>query len=339
MQNLNTKPNMHSLFIGPYRQNNYNGLCSLSILHHLAATISPPYTLSCRNLYIDNVNIDKKNLLCDKFADLEHLSNVPDTIIQHVPVDSVYVSNNIYNICIPIIDSTNIDVSHIARLAACNKILVDNLYAYELMSKILINQEQIHYISYNPILTNNTNNINAGAYAHTKKFYFIGDYRNNIDLLYDLILSFILCSNNINNISLLLFLSDISNKQLSELNTYVEFIYSSLGVSNIFPKVHITNINLTLDQINFCHQIGDIYFNINDDNKNALQANYAKVYSKKTIDVSDLVMVTSYKRNNIVESRGYNTPLQSSIISAINSSEKTNSSNVEPQQIEKILWP
>jgi hypothetical protein len=329
---------MHSLFVGPYRQTNTNGLASLSILHHLASKIQPNHSLACRNLYIDSVNVDRTNNLCSKFDQLENSAAMPQTIIQHVPLHSIYVSNRIYNICIPIIDNRGIDIQHITRLATCNKIIADNAYSQEILSKLLPGY-QIQHINYDPIVMDCKQKINLGAYLYTKKLYFIGSYLDNIDLLQDLILSFIVSMSGKENISLLLFLTDTNKKDIDNVNGYISLVYKELSVTNVFPKVVCIDTKFDLAHINNCHKIGDIYLNINDGSKNGLHINYARHHNKQIIDWSNLSFEFTNKRNNIINEQGFSVPLQSSIMSAILQLERLSThspSDIIP--IERAIW-
>lgn len=329
---------MHSLFVGPYRQNNLTGLTSLSILHHIASNMSAEHSLCCRNIYVESVNVDSKNALCETFTELERSSKRPKVIIQNVPLDSIYLNRSIYNICIPIIQNRNIHTSQLIRLAACNKILVDNAYTHQLLSPLIPNN--IHFVQYNPVIMNQSQSLNIGVYQHTKKLYFIGKYAHNKDLLYDLILAFIVSLSRYDQMSLLLFLTDTTHKETETLSSSIKQIYSDLNMSNILNKVVIIPTPSDFASINNCHKTGDIYLCINDDQKNALNINYAKYHNNSIIDWSSLIYEYTYRRNNIIDSMGFHSPLQSSIVSALSDhqNDKTVNPNNISQPIEQIIW-
>jgi len=328
---------MNSLFVGPYRQNNLTGLTSLSILHHLAANVPTTHNLCCRNIYTESVNIDRTNQLCDKFLDLEHSAKRPDIIIQHVPVDSVYLNRAVYNICIPIIDSRNIEMSQLIRLAACNKILVDNSYSYQLLSTLIPNK--ISLINYSPIIVDIAEQLKLGVYQHTQKLYFVGTYAENMDLLHDLILTFIVSMSGNSDVSLLLFLTNMSQKDVEALNKYVQQTYNDINVSNIFTKVIVIPIQPDLSIINNCHKTGDVYLAINDNPKNALNINYAKYHNKRVIDWSSLTYEYTYRRNKRISSIGFHAPLQNSLVSIVTNCQNEQTTATDTTQpIEQIIW-
>ncbi|NBW09718.1 MAG: hypothetical protein EBR82_17015 [Caulobacteraceae bacterium] len=216
--------------------------------------------------------------------------------------------------------------------------LVDNDYLYSKYKNILNN---LIYIKYDSIDKDINNTYNLGVHAGTKKFYFIGDYLQNKDLINDLILSFIMFTERYDNISLILFLTNTNKKDIDKLNDAIKNIYQNLNIMNIFIKVMIIPINFDINNIISCHKIGDIYLNINDDNKNSLNANFAKKYGKPTINHSDTVMDNKYYRNDIVKNNLFEFVDCYSISRAMQEileTENTKQSSFIATSIENIIW-
>ena len=331
---------MNSLFVGPYRQSNISGLWSRCLLSALHKKIPEDKALVSRNFYVDSGPLNAESSLVG-LPDIKNIESYKaniEQLIQHVPINTIYYSQYIKsNICIPIISNMDIDDSSLQKLSECNKVLVDNSFLYNKLKDKLSN---LYYITYDNILINKlSTNYSLGVHGAYTKFYFIGSYPKNRDIVYDLILTFILYSHKKDDSSLVLFLTDVSKKDTDALQQSIQFLYGALNITNVFSKIALVPINATLDNFIACHKSGDIYLNINDDTKQAMQTNYAKLYNSKIIDLTDLHMEYRYNRNENIGSNLVEFPTQHSILQAYDNIDNIITNNqYETYPIEQIVW-
>lgn len=329
---------MNSLFVGPYRQFDMNGLYSQSLLYYLYRTAPADRKLISRNIYLNNSSINGDINLhiineTEKYAD-----NI-STLIQNVPANSVYLSQHINNnICIPILDNKILQDEDLYRLSMCSKVLVDNYVSFISLKPYINN---IELITHDPVFAStNLPNINLGIYANTKKMYFIGDYIGNKDLIRDLVISFILFSTKHDNLSLILFLTDSSQKDIQEVQSIVQKVYSDLQITNVFVKVVGVSVSSNINSLISCHMSGNIYLNINDNIRNDLNVKYAEKFNNEILDLADMTKERTIIRNNIIAKNCiYEIPTQSGILNAMdNLSNKINTQNQDKKDIASIIW-
>lgn len=324
---------MGSLFVGPYRQNNINGLCSKTIAYNLINSIPIEQKLLCRNLYIDPTAVTEFN---DNNILRHETYDKVNQLIQHVPPNAIYLSQYLdYNICIPILNNQILKDEYIYRLSLCNKVFIDNELDYQRLQPYLSN---IQHISYEPIILNDTNqDLNLGVFNNTHKFYFIGSFQNNKDLLIDMILSFVVFSQTNDNISLLLLLTNTNKKEIDLLQNIINATYKQLNINNVFIKIVCINLPMNLSTIINYHNYCDTYLNINDDNHSSFNTNYAKKFNNTIIDAHNLKYENKIMRNDIVSHDGFYVPIQNTIIEAFRNY-TANQSNVSYEKIGNAIW-
>jgi signal transduction histidine kinase len=159
-------------------------------------------------------------------------------------------------------------------------------------------------------------------------------------MVYDLILTFILFSHQKDNASLVLFLTDVSKKDTDSLQQSIQLLYGNLNITNIFSKIALIPINSTLDNFIACHKSGNIFLNLNDDTKQSMQANYAKLYNNQIIDLNNVETEYRFNRNDTIGDNLMQFPTQQSILQAYQDIENINKSNNEhtTYPIEQIIW-
>ena len=331
---------MGSLFVGPYRQNNINGLYSKTILQNIINSIPESKFLICRNLFVDPIIINEFDDQSIKKHENITIDSKINTLIQHVPPNAIYLSQYLdHNICIPILDNRILTDEQLYRLSLCTKVLTDSYLIYTQLKDYLSN---IYFFQYDPIITREPieSKINLGAYHNTNKFYFMGTLQHNKDLLLDLMLSFGIFSQTHDNTSLVLLMFDANKKETDSIQNIVNSIYKQLNVNNVFVKIIYNSIPNKLETIIEYHQYCDVLLNINDNTRNSLQANYARVFGSNIINDYDLKYEKSIMRNDIINSNGFLTPTQNSILEALQNftSGSLNTHNISPDSIGKFIW-
>ena len=332
---------MNSLFVGPYRQSDMNGLHSQALLNYLYRNVPKVGQLIARNIFISPNNI-MTNADQPYIKQTETFIGNIDTLIQHTPLDSIYLSQHISNnVCIPIMDNRIPQDDHIYRLSMCSKVLVDNYTNYKFLANLINN---VHMVTYDPIFSiDGLPSINLGIYRDTNKMYFIGDYAGNRDLIKDLIMCFTVFSLKNDNLSLVIFLTNAIQKDIQELQNLIQKIYKDLEVTNVFSKVVCTGIGSTIQSLIACHMSGDIYLNINDNPRNGLNSLYAQKFNHEILDLAEVGTHRIIARNGVISKNNtYDTPTQSGIIDAMDRLLLRNNNKttdlIDKKELCEILW-
>ena len=303
---------MNILYIGPYRQSSVSGYLSKEILLNILDT---EHNVTARPIYFSKTkNIqeihNKEIILSEKL----HL-NKYDILIQHTTPDSIIYNTHFKtNICIPILNNRILNEHGIERMSLCDKILVDNIYTHNHISKKL--KEKIFlfdYNIYNLSDTSNLNKFNLGIFDSMQKYYTIVDYKENIDLVQDLIVSFIISSSINETVCLVLNLINSDQESLTELQNIIKLTYEKLKLNNTFNKILLVPLQNNISNILSAHNTGDIFLNINEDDISSIYDKYALYFKNKFINHSNIDFEKRYTRNNIINNNGYLAVLQDSI--------------------------
>jgi hypothetical protein len=151
----------------------------------------------------------------------------------------------------------------------------------------------------------NNSKFDLTTHTFTNKLYFIGSYIHNIDLINDLIISFLRINKIHTNISLLLFIYDTDHSVMQSLINKTKEIYRLLNIKNQIINVIPVPIANNLQSIIAAHNTGDIYLDISDGSKIPLNKNIAHQFNKPVISIDVEHLQLSSIRNSLYASTGF----------------------------------
>lgn len=275
---------MNILYIGPYRQIDYIGQVSNTHIESIKKTIAVSDKLITRPIYIDSSLSDGgKNEYESENMKVGHI----DLLIQYAPVNYITISKNIKNITVPILDPKlyNISQDHTYNmLNYCDKILVDDeknktlLKMCGIKTNIDIYEEKIY--------DTDLQKFNLDQINNHYKFGFIGQYRDNKQIIQKIIQAFLIVSRIKHNIKLFLFLRG-SDQDKKELLDHIQLIQAQLNIpkyiqsiQNIFGLWGLSESIIALNSI-------DCFISLNDDYRYLL---YEKLFmSSESINQKFLI--------------------------------------------------
>jgi hypothetical protein len=305
---------MNTIYLGPYRQNDINGIWSKNILDTLIPACNN--SLTARPIYLSTKHTSPKYNFTLIEQSEKNICEKYERIIQHTDPERIIVNKQLVNICIPIINNELLSNQSLDNLRACDTILVDSEINLQKLSAIL-QTNNIELFGYNVDLNYGNSNYDFGIYSHMKKLYLIADYDLNADLYKDLIINFTLLAQNYDNICLVLFVLDGDNRVWSTIQQLIDNSYTSLGILNKLKKICMIPILSNIENIVSCHKICDIYLNINDDTRSSASSAYAKALGKPVIDHQELSFNMTPVRNSKISTRWFDAPSSQSIAMSI----------------------
>ena len=283
---------MKSIFLGPYRHKNLIG--------HLSS------------IYLDNMNSDNKEL-CSKFIPI--LENIPlntgifdteqnefssyDRVIQHLPINHLAISPRVKNnIAIPILNNKRLDRNEKHKLTYFDEVWVDNNYAFQIVSEIT--GVKTKFIR--PELKNKSKYFtekreDLSFWNFYKKLYFVGEYLENKDVVYHLVIDFFKWKQNNNKWCLVLYLPNIVKAHKKELSEYIMKIAKTCGYAGRNIPVIIIDDECNYHNICKIHNSCDLLLNVNEV-FNPINYWYAKATNKKIVDFKDCNIIKSFFRNS-----------------------------------------
>lgn len=279
---------MNILYFGPYKYNDFLGICSRALIDELsqideAKLYTKPIFLN--NLYANRtmVNYSAYN---KKLPDQNF-----DYIIQHCPIDMVALDHNLSkkNIYIPICDY-GINVDYTYNLHKFDHICVDNLTHYKIFDYLELNSSIIDYNI--PKKTNDNLKINIGLNRFKTKFYFIGSYQQNINILNKLIVAFILAFRDNPNVSLTLLLNEDQRESVNKsINKTISSLYEKLNFNSKIPPIQIITQTFSIEDLQLIHNNFDIFIDLSDEYETGLNYGLAKKYNKTLLSIQDIKSV------------------------------------------------
>lgn len=281
--------NNNTLYIGPYRQRDINGLWAHSLLINL-------YDNSELDLYARPIYINPEsatNSISRIVADIEAKTKQKDTkyntIIQHVPLSYAQVIDSIdSNIIIPILDDQQLSDKNYNKLIEFNKIYVDNKQDYIKLTQFSNSKinKKITTISYEKYLSNtNKTKFDMGLFNHTKKLYHISNYSQNTKAIHQIIAAYI---NNIkyaiiNNISLILFVLDINLSEKDMLDKFIQNCYEASGCLQAVNRIVVAPITSDINNLSIAHNTGDAYISLCDYGSDTINTKLATGLKKEVV--------------------------------------------------------
>lgn len=265
---------MNIFYIGPYRQNDFDGLESRNIIK----SIAKKHDIFVRPIYYNGVdliaNLDND---INKYEDSD-LKNY-DCLIQHVrPIDCLHTQQFNKNILIPIIEDYDF-VDYFIDYTI-DKVLLD----YDSLFADKYSQKSEHF-DYDLYIDNPKQIFDIGPLSAFKKFYFIGEYKHNKDIIFSLIRSFISLKDSISSeYALVLFAINISQSDLNTIQSYIHESYKTLGAVNTISKIVLIPIAMNAEQILSAHASADICLNFNNKPRTQINKKIAISLNKTIID-------------------------------------------------------
>ncbi len=290
---------MKSLFLGPYRHKNLIGYLSSIYLDNIQ---SSSQELSSRFIPI----LDNVPLNTEQFHTEQTDSTSYDRIIQHLPVNHLGISPHIKkNIAIPVLNNKRLDSNEKEKLGHFDEIWVDNNYAFQVISEIPgVNTKFIRPEFKNKSKYFSQNKEDLSFWSFFQKFYFIGEYIANQDLINHLVIDFFKWKQANNDWCLVLYLPNIVEQHKQELSEYiVKIAKTSQYVGQNIPIIIIDD-ECNYHNISKIHNTCDVLLNVNEV-FNSINYWYAKSMSKKIVDFKDCIITTNFFRNNYLSLDGF----------------------------------
>lgn len=268
---------MNILYIGPYRQIDYIGQCSLLHIRSILKSMSVSDRLITRPLYLDT-SLSNQDDIYDTEKNIFH--NI-DILVQYLPVNFVAIQKNIKNIVIPIIDPKIYNISQDNEykiLNYCDKIAVEEDKIKNLFKHCGIKTSIETYnlsISHDVYEELNLNYI-EGSY----RVGFLGQYQTNKQILHKIIHSFLIASRQNHNLRLYLFLRGSDNDK-EEIERILSTLKEQLNIPSYIQKIYtIFGMWGEKESIAALNSI-DCFLSINDDYRYYMYEKYF-VESKST---------------------------------------------------------
>jgi hypothetical protein len=280
------------------------GLTSLFILMNLLQ--NKQHKISSRPLYQETEPVNQ-NIIQDIVRAEHERYDSYDIVIQHTTPDMAIKINAVKkNIIILINNEEILSEDVVEKLAGFDTILVDNKTTYNLYKEyypriasklttydydLLIPPMQLTQFDVNP-------------FGITKKLYFIGDYKDNINNIYNICHAFIKHSVNcVDEYSLILYLFNIDPSIKQNITSNINQIYSSYGIKYAINRIMIAPIDCTLENIITAHNTASIFININESNSNSLNCKICNSLNKNVLSFNDTDYIFEFTRNNRVSGK------------------------------------
>lgn len=263
----NNKKNI--LYLGPYKQVNYLGQCSLRNLYEIIQSGS--VNVVSKHISVDNSDLlDTSHIIPKHHESIDNVLGI-DMIIQNLPPS--FMSSNLYakNVAIPFVDPY-VDYSNSNLFTNFDMVLIDDQYSRD---KIKNKNTKVEvYDQRPPIVLNNCNTekYNFGSYSNLYKFGFIVNYQKEITFLHKLIQSFLTTFRANNKVSLYLLVT-ATDKEKAELESLYEDIKKSLGMIGYDKIIFMYNNCDHMDSIRLLNSL-DCYISLNSYTKYSMYEKY-----------------------------------------------------------------
>jgi hypothetical protein len=284
---------MNILYLGPYRQYDYNGIISRKYINTIVQ--AKHIQLTTRPIYID-ASCEHKDIP-KNIVELEHnILNTYDMLVQHLPLNYLAINKKMKNVAIPILNINKINTFNQYKLNEFDMVLVNNIYAKTSIDPLLNTPSKMFdfNIDTNMLREYIGKRLDLGIFNHFQKFYFIGDHNTNTDIVEDIIKAFYTNYYSFNDTCLILFLRNIN----SDIEEYIKKIHNKFKIKDSMHSILIVPIGTNEQDIIAAHGSCNIFLDINDDNRESLHNKYVQFFKNKTITLLDLSLSKSRIRNN-----------------------------------------
>lgn len=297
---------MNILYFGPYKYNNFLGICSRALVEEISQI--DDIKLYTKPIFVNNIFNNRTMINYSgynrKFPDRF------DYIIQHCPIEMISCDMSLSNrhIYIPISDYA-INTTTKNYLSNFDDICVDNLMHYKIIKNMELTPQLIDYNI--PIKTNNISQINIGINKFKTTFYFIGQYEANINILNKLIVSFILAFRSDPTVALILMLNEHDRESVyNSINQTIKELCNKLNFNTEILPIQTIVQSFSLEDLYLIHNNFDIFIDLSDEYDTGLNYSLAKKYNKTILSIDELdSVVVPY-----LDSYVYNTRYKYSIL-------------------------
>lgn len=308
---------MKTLYIGPYKYNNFFGICSRNIIESLK---DDNIDLKTHNIYLNNPysNTTLVEIKENKQINIDELLEY-DYIIQHGPISMLCPRPSLgkKNIAIPILDYT-IDSSELEILKDFDHTIIDDP-----CNMLNLQKEEIQplYLQYLFVPKKLDYKINFEYHSPNKKFYFIGEFKSNQNMLNKIITSFIIATRVYDNVSLILMLTDDNTAEADHHSkSMIDNIIKKLNYKDKLIPIKIICVKPSIDDLHMMHQDCDVLIDLYDNYNSGINHAFASLYGKAILDMMNLetILVPSVENLSHISAHSYKrSVLTSSLISAI----------------------
>lgn len=287
---------MNILYIGPFQKNNSLGYVSSIILEKLCHLSG--HKIYAHPIYSGYDNRKLSSLPYLRFADL---IEYPDINIQHSTINSLYIDQKSKNYFIPIHPmNLNIPKQYYEKLKCVDKILVHSDFELDKFLNIGIKSENLVKLEL-PKIESNPTKLSLGIYDSYKKYYFIGDYSNNKNIIEKLIKNFLVVSKHQTDTCLVV-ASECNSQQKQELIKFYEKQKENIMVNNYEDRVLLLVDDVGCDRIQGLHNCADVYLCINDGHYPLTDASMANLSDSITINYPTEGLDSEHMHNSVISS-------------------------------------
>jgi hypothetical protein len=335
---------MNILYVGPYRQNNDDGILSKLYLQNL---IIAKHNITCRPIYLSQSNIERFNGSFLKYE--TKIYEEYDCLIQHAPLELLQKHETFpKNIAIPILgDIINLKSYHQKQLMQFDKIIINNDNNEAVMVKNDL-AEKAYRIAC-PIMDSlvedlKEKKLNLGIHNSTTKFYFFGNLDRDMDVIQKILVSFYIAFRSEYGKSLVLFLEDVNQAKQSEFMNMTKEIKQKLKITISDKSVSEFFIfkNLLLEEKIIAHNSCQVFLNLGQ--KSSLQEQYAKFFGNHVINTDEVetIEVPNHNSSQYEPNDTYESIITQSLIDVMKNSldkpkEASNSFTHTPNSISSAL--
>jgi hypothetical protein len=275
------------LYLGPYRYNNSLGISSRAIIEELAQ--KQDLNVTTKNIFLENPYENSTLVNYNEFE--REILPEYDVVIEHTTPSMMVVDRGISKkfVAIPIMD-TVLSSYDIEKLNTFNSIYTDD---YHNLNTLIANNLEAKIFSYNIKQPDKNNTVNIGYHNLNKKFYFIGDYTTNQNMINKIIVSFIMSFRSTNNVSLVLMLTDSNSQEVeNQILSNIKDIYDKMDFHPILSPIKTISQPLSMEQLHTIHSFFDIHLDIRDSYNTGINRCLATTYNKPTIDIRALSTIS-----------------------------------------------
>jgi hypothetical protein len=274
------------LYIGPYRYNNILGIASRTIIEELNKNNN--VNITTKNVFLENPYENKTLVNYNNFE--KQILAKYDIIIQNTRPNMMAIDFEMSpkNIAIPIMDYF-LSASDIDKLKKFSEVYTDD---YSSLDTLNTNKIEAKVFSHDvrPINSNDTTNLSY--HNLNKKFYFIGNYYKNQNIINKIIVSFVTSFRSKNDTSLILALTDDDiTKTETQVSSNIQDIFNRMNFNPMLSPIKFIVQPLSIEQLHTIHRSCDVYFDIKDSYDTGLNRQLALIYGKQLIDIRCLKTV------------------------------------------------
>ena len=294
---------MNILYFGPYLSDHYTGLSSRLFIESIGSL--PGVNLTIRHMPVHDQDQDHKisHEFCRDMRDKSLLTNY-DVIIQHASIDMLMTNTSSIakkNIAIPIVSTNQALVQEEARLLSLfDHVLVDSKDLQDMMNLLGVSTTLIRPVSSSTEQSTPNGKVDLECHNDNFKFYFIGNYARDQQIIYKLLAAFNMAFRDREDISLILLLNDRDTQNTAKAcQDAIQLTRDQLLIKQKLSIEKVVVQSLNLAELNIIHEALDVLLDINDENDSNLNVWMARDKNNKILFKKDF----QHTRTPIISSR------------------------------------